>query len=136
MEDKPMPEVAQEEKALPASGIEENTVVIGGKRIEIKPTLMRYMRNRTAEFYHVLEIYPLPDILATKRGIIDERRDGDKCLMDWLVAVTNDEELIRDHYDELDADVIMRLLEIFKRINHIQEKEEAAKNRQAAGKVV
>ena len=97
---------------------------------------MRYMRNRTAEFYHILEIYPLPDILATKRGVIDEKRDGDKCLMDWLIAVTNDEELIRAHYDELDADVIMRMLEIFKRINKITEKEEAAKNRQTAGKVV
>ena len=110
--------------------------MIGGKLVEIKPTLMRYMRNRTAEFSHNLEIYPLPDILATKRGVIDEKRDGDKCLMDWLIAVTNDEELIRAHYDELDADVIMRMLEIFKRINKITEKEEAAKNRQTAGKVV
>lgn len=136
IENKELPDAAQEEKEMPVSGIEENTVIIGGKRIEIKPTLLRYMRNRTAEFYHILDVYPLPDILATKAGVIDEKRDGDKCLMDWLIAVTNDEKLIREHYDDMDADVIMRMLEIFKRINRIKEKEDEAKNRQAAGKVV
>ncbi|MDO4357278.1 MAG: hypothetical protein Q4E13_12300 [Clostridia bacterium] len=63
-------------------------------------------------------------------------RDGDKCLLDWLVAVTNDAELIRAHYDELSTEDVMKMLEIFKRVNKITEKENALKNRETTGKVV
>ena len=111
-------------------------MVIGGTSVEIKPTLLKYMRNRTAEFYRVLDIYPLTDILATGAGILDQTRDGDKCLLDWLIAVTNDAELVRKHYDELSTEDIMKMLEIFKRVNKITEKENALKNRETTGKVV
>lgn len=38
-------------KKFPAVGNPENTVTIGGKLIEIKPTKLKYQRNRTALFY-------------------------------------------------------------------------------------
>ena len=45
------------------------------------------MRNRTAAFYRILEVYPLSDILAMEAGAFDDERDGDKAVMDWLIAV-------------------------------------------------
>lgn len=59
-------------------------------------------------------------------------RDGDKAVYDWLVAVTDDEDMIRSHYDGMDTDTIERLLVIFKRVNKIDEKEVRQKKLQAA----
>ena len=129
-----VPDTKQKKPELPAVGIPENTVTIGGKLIEIKPMKMIYQRNRTAVFYHVLELYPLPDILAmqpdprTGKSPWGDERDGDKAMLDWLVAVTDDEELIREHYDEIDTDTIYRMLAIFRRVNKIDEKEAKLKN--------
>ena len=103
---------------------------IGGKQIEIKPMKLIYQRNRTAVFYHVLDSYPLPDILAMDNPFQDGR-DGDKALFDWLVAATDDEELITEHYNEIDSGTIYKILEIFRRVNKIDEMEERAKNVEA-----
>ena len=55
-------------------------------------------------------------------------RDGDKALMDWLIAVIDDEQLIVDNYNEMDTETIEKILAIFKRVNKIDEKEEKQKN--------
>ena len=129
---KPTPSTAQKKRELPAVGKPENTVTIGGKLVEIKPMRLEYQRNRTASFYHVLELYPLPDILAMENPFGDGR-DGDKALCDWLVAVTDDEELIRENLDSIDTDTIYQMLAIFKRINRISEMEEKLKNARTPG---
>lgn len=136
MELKDLPESGMAEKELPKNGKEENIVVFGDEAVEIKPTKLLYMRNRTAEFYRILDTYPLPDILSTEKGMFGDNRDGDKCVLDWLIAVTDDEKLVRRHYNEIDAGTIDRLLEIFKRLNKIQEKEDKLKNLTTPGKVV
>ena len=56
-------------------------------------------------------------------GMFGEGRDGDKAVLDWLIAATDDEELILAHYDSLDTEVVERILSIFKRVNRITEKE-------------
>lgn len=61
-------------------------------------------------------------------GAFGDERDGDKAVMDWLIAVTDDEELITAHYDSLDTGVIEQLLSIFRRVNRIEEKEAKQKN--------
>ena len=129
----PVPEENKMKEELPQVGVPENTVVIGGKLIEIKPTKLKYQRNRTAVFYHILEMYPLSDILAMGPKSFGDGLDGDKKLYDWLVAVTDDEELIRENYDEIDSKVIYQLLEIFRRINKISEMEEKLKNAKTPG---
>ena len=48
---KDLPQPVIKTKELPAVGNPENTVTIGGKLIEIKPTKLKYQRNRTALFY-------------------------------------------------------------------------------------
>ena len=116
---KPLPAPEQTDKGLPQ---------IGDQLIEIKPTKLKYQRNRTAAFYRMLELYPLADILAMEAGAFGDDRDGDKALMDWLIAVTDDERLILDHYNELDTGVIEQLLQIFRRVNHMDEKEQKQKN--------
>lgn len=98
--------------------------------MEIKPTKLRYQRNRTAAFYKILEIYPIADILAMEAGAFGDDRDGDKALMDWLIAATGDEKLVTEHYDEMDTDTIEQLLSIFRRVNRIDEKEQKQKNLQ------
>lgn len=92
------------------------------------------MRNRTAAFYRILEIYPLADILAMETGVFDDARDGDKAVYDWLVAVTDDEKLIRKHYDTLDTATIDKLLIIYRRVNKIDDKENLLKNLLPTGK--
>ena len=132
-EEKPAPNAGMETKELPKVGNPENTVIIGGKLIEIKPTKLKYQRNRTAVFYHILELYPLSDILAMGPKSFGDGLDGDKKLYDWLVAVTDDEDLIREHYDDIDSDTIYRMLEIFRRVNKISEMEEKLKNAKTPG---
>ena len=131
-EEKEVPDTKPAPKELPPVENPENTVTIGGQLIEIKPMKLLYQRNRTAAFYHILEMYPLPDVFAMSNPFKDGR-DGDKCICDWLVAVTDNEELIREHLDEIDSDTIYRMLAIFKRINKITEMEEKLKNAEAPG---
>ena len=126
-----MPDPEIKVKDLPQVGNPENTVIIGGELIEIKPTKLIYQRNRTAVFYHALELYPLPDLLAMdpgKNDMFGDGRDGDKALLDWLVAATDREELMREHYNEIDTDTVYRILEIFRRVNKIDEREAKLKN--------
>lgn len=125
---KELPEAQQPEKALPQVGSPENSIVIGDRLIEIKPTKLRYQRNRTAAFYKMLELYPLADILAMEAGAFGDDRDGDKAVMDWLIAVFDDEALVLEHYDSMDTGTIEQLLEIFRRVNRIDEKEQKQKN--------
>lgn len=127
LEKKELPEGGVKKKDLPQVGSPENTVMIGGKLIEIKPMKMKYVRNRTAAFRHILEAYPLSDILAMENTFGDGR-DGDKALFDWLVAVTDDEKLISENYDEMDTDTIYRMLAIHRRIDKIDEMEAKLKN--------
>lgn len=138
-EQKPVPEVTEDNKPLPQVGKPENTVVIGGHIIEIKPTMVKHHRNRTAAFYKVLDCYPLPDIYAmSKEAIGDPVRDGDKCIFDWLLAALDHssregvaEQVLKDHYLEMDSGTIEKILAIFKRVNKIEEKEANLKKQQA-----
>jgi len=125
---KELPEAQQTEKVLPQVGSPENSIVIGDRLIEIKPTKLRYQRNRTAAFYKMLELYPLADILAMEAGAFGDDRDGDKAVMDWLIAVFDNEALVLEHYDSMDTGTVEQLLEIFRRVNRIDEKEQKQKN--------
>ena len=127
LEKKDLPEGGVKKKDLPQVGSPENTVMIGGKLIEIKPMKMKYVRNRTAAFRHILEAYPLSDILAMENTFGDGR-DGDKALFDWLVAVTDNEQLISENYDEMDTDTIYRMLAIHRRVDKVDEMEAKLKN--------
>lgn len=126
--EKELPGTEMKKKETPMVGNPENTVMIGGKPIEIKPTKLKYQRNRTATFYRALEIYPLIDILAMEAGAFGDDRDGDKALMDWLIAATDNEELIIEHYNDMDTETIEKILSIFRRVNRIDEKDEKIKN--------
>lgn len=129
---KPLPKKTPAKEKKPETGIVENKVVIGGETVEIKPTKLKYHRNRTAVFYRMLEVYALPDLLAMDINLGDGR-DSDKALMDWLIAVTDDEDLILRHYDEIDSETVEKMMEIFKRVNHIDEKDEKRKNLEVKG---
>ena len=131
---KAIPEPDMMERAMPQVGIPENTVMIGGKPIEIKPTKLKYQRNKTALFYRILELYPLPDVLAMEQGTFGDDRDGDKALMDWLISVTDDKALIRAHYNDIDTQTVENLLSIFRRLNRIDEKEAKQKKAEAERK--
>ena len=61
-------------------------------------------------------------------GSFGDERDGDKAVMDWLIAATDDEQLIIDNYDEMSTDTIEKILSIFRRVNKIDEKEANRKN--------
>lgn len=128
MEEKKIPEAKMMPKELPKTGNPENTVLIGGQQIEIKPTKLKYQRNRTAAFYKILDLYPLTDILAMEAGSFGDERDGDKATMDWLIAATDNEQLIVDNYDAMDTGTIEKILSIFRRVNRIDEKEQKIKN--------
>lgn len=61
-------------------------------------------------------------------GSFGDERDGDKAVMDWLIAVFDDEQLVIDNYDNMDTATIEKILSIFLRVNKIDEKEEKLKN--------
>lgn len=125
---KDLPDAKQSKKAMPELKNPENSIKIGDTLVEIKPTKLKYQRNRTASFYKILELYPLTEVLAMQEGTFGDERDGDKAVMDWLIAVFDDEKLVMENYDEMDTGMIEKLLIIFKRVNQIDEKEEKLKN--------
>lgn len=116
------------EKKLPGVGNPENTVMIGGMPVEIKPTKLKYHRNNVAAFYKIVDMVPLPDILSMNENAFGDGRDGDKALMDWLIAVFDDEQLVVENYNEMDTGTIEKILAIFRRVNKIDEKEDKQKN--------
>lgn len=127
---------ASEESVLnrepPETIPKENCVKIGDELIEIKPTKLKYFRNNMAASYSVLKIVPLNELLTYGKGVIDEKRDADQLLFDFLVAVFDDVSIVRDHYEDMTADDVEQILKIFGRLNHIDEKEEQQrKNREA-----
>lgn len=130
---KETPEVTTKLKKIPVKGVPENMIMLGGKMIEIKPTKLKYQRDRTAVFYRILELYPLIDILGMDDTSFGDGRDGDKALFDWLIAVTDDPDLITECYDEIDTDTVEKLMSIFRRVNKIDEKEAKLKNALAPG---
>ena len=130
-----IPEVSPEKAEKPSDVIEENCVTIGDKKIELKPTKLKYFRNKAASAYGIIKAVPLHELLTYGKGVIDETRDADQLLYDFLVAAFDDSFFVRSNYDELDADTIDKIVQIFGRINHIEQKEEAArKNKEAQAK--
>lgn len=134
---KPVPEVTETTSTLPKPTIKKmatpkigdpkNVVQFGDVEIELKPTKIKYQRDRTAAFYRMLKQMPLIDILALQDGILDPERSSDKMLFDWLIAVTDDPKLVTANYDKLDTESIYKILEIFCRLNHIPEDEKKQK---------
>ena len=130
--DKTMPEESKLTKEDPEIIPKENCIAIDGKEIEIKPTKLKYFRNKMASAYGVLKIVPLNELLAYGKGVIDEKRDADQLLFDFLVAVFDDPNFVKLHYDDMTADDVEKIFKIFGRLNHIDEKEEQQrKNREA-----
>ena len=126
------PEETPPKTEMPSDLKLENCVEIDGQKIEIKPTKLKYFRNKGASAYGIIKAVPIHELLTYGKGVIDAERDSDQLLYDFLVSVFDDSAFVRDHYDEMDADQVEQILKIFGRINHIDEKEEAArKNREA-----
>lgn len=130
MPTKELPEVNVTEKELPKTGNAENTVIIGDTLVEIKPTKLKYLRNGTANLYRALDKMPLTQLMALPKGAFGagDDRDGDKAVMDWLIAVTDNEQLIVDNYNDMDCATVYRIVEIFKRVNQFLKREEELKN--------
>ena len=129
MKAKAVPEAAVKEKEKPIVGIPENTIIVAGKPIEIKPTKLKYIRNGTANLYRLIKNVSIIDILSIPAGSFgeDDERDGDKAVMDFLIAALDDEQFVVDHYDDFDAEQLIRIVEIFERINKFP-KEDNSKN--------
>ena len=126
------PDPSPKKEEMPSDLNEENCVTIDGKKVEIKPTKLKYFRNKAASAYGIIKVVPLHELLTYDKGVIDKTRDADQLLYDFLVAVFDDSTFVRNHYDNLDADTVEQIVKIFGRINHIDEKEEAArKNKEA-----
>lgn len=127
-----VPDISPKKEEMPSDYLEENCVMIGGKKIEIKPTKLKYFRNKAASAFAIIKAVPLHELLTYGKGVLDEKRDADQLLYDFLVAAFDDSELVKNNYDEIDADTVDRICKIFGRLNHIDEKQEAArKNKEA-----
>lgn len=124
---KQIPSIDMQNRSAPIMGNPENSVMIGDRLIEIKPTKLKYQRNGAALFYRMLELYPLADLLTFGPEVFGTGRDGDKAVFDFLISATDDPELIAENYDELDTGTVEKILMIFKRVNKIDEKEEKQK---------
>lgn len=124
-----------ENKEVPSGLKEENCIEFNGQKIEIKPTKLKYFRNKAAAGYGVIKAVPIHTLLTYDKGVIDEERDADHVLFDFLVAAFDDSTFVRDNYDNFTPELIDNIVKIFGRINNIEEKEEQArKNREAQAK--
>ena len=131
------PEVSPKKEEMPSDMKEENCVTVCGIKVEIKPTLVKYFRNKTAGAYSYLQKVPLTEIFKfpDEAFIREGYKSADQMLYDFLVAAFDDSEFVRDHYDEMTADDVEQIVRIFGRINHIDEKDEnQRKNREAQAK--
>lgn len=122
-----VPDKTEDQKAMTRKINSQNMIIVNGKEIEIKPTRMRYFRNRTASIYTILKKLPLYEFLSYDKGVFDETKDSDQLLYDFMVAVFDDEAFVRKEYDNFDAENFEQILKIFGRINHIDQREEAAR---------
>ena len=126
------PEPTPEKEEKPSEFLEENCVMVGEHKVEIKPTKLKYFRNKAASAYNVIKSVPLHELMVVGKGVFDEKRDADQLMFDFLVSAFDDAEFVKENYDNFDADNIERVVKIFGRLNHIDEKEEAIrKNREA-----
>ena len=126
------PDPSQPKTELPPDVDPENCIIIGGKVFELKPTKLKYFRNKAASGYGIIKSVPIQELLSIGKGVIDEKRDADQLLFDFLIAAFDDPDFIKDNYDEMTADDVEKVVKIFGRLNHIDEKEEQArKNREA-----
>ena len=122
----PVPEPTPMTAPMPDTMKAENVITLGTLRVEIKPTKLKYFRNRMASAYALLKAIPLNDFLAFKKGTFDDKRSSDQILFDFLVAVFDDASLVTQYYDDLTSDDLEKIINIFGRVNHIEEKEEKA----------
>lgn len=126
------PSVSEMNKEMPSNVNIENCVEIDGKLYEIKPTKLKYFRNKMAAAYNVIKAIPLSEFLTYDKGVIDPEKDADQILYDYLVAAFDDPDFVHEHYEDMTADDVEKVINIFGRLNHIEEKEEKArKNREA-----
>jgi len=124
-----------EEKEMPSPVPEKDCVTIVDQKIQIKPTKLRYFRNKAASGYGLIKAIPLTELFTYEKGVLDKDRDADQLMFDFLVSAFDDVDFVEKNYDEFDAENIDQIVKIFGRLNHIDEKEEAArKNREAQAK--
>ena len=126
------PEESQTKEEIPSGLIEENCVIVDGNKIEIKPTKLKYFRNKAASGDGIIKAVPIHELFTYDKGTLDPNRDADQLVYDFLVSAFNDSGFVRDNYNEMDAEMLDRVCKIFGRLNHIDEKEEQMrKNRDA-----
>lgn len=129
---KEQPEVSEMNREMPSKVNTENCVEIDGELYEIKPTKLKYFRNKMAGAYSVIKAVPLNELLTYDKGILDPEKDADQILFDFLVAAFDDADFVTEHYEDMTADDIEKVVAIFGRLNHIDEKaEQARKNKEA-----
>lgn len=127
------PEETLKEKELPPDYNPLNTVFIGNTPVEIKSTLLGYFRNGATAGYSYLKNIPLNTLAVLQKGVLDPERSGDQLIFDFLVAVFDSLTFVKRNYNNITAENIDKILEIFGRINGIEKREEEArKNREAA----
>lgn len=129
-EPKQLPETQSVQLAAPSVQDKSNCVVLNGKSYEILPTRTKYFRTQWANGHVLLKHYTLSEIFA----LTQERDgiDGDEAIYKFLVAVFDNEDLVKEVYDELDSEMLYRICDIFRRVNKIDEIEEHQKNLMAA----
>lgn len=131
VEETALPGESVESPPLPPANNPDNMFVCDGVEMEIKPTRLYYQRNGVAAFYRVLKTFPLPYIFQLPDDYFDAKRTPTKCLMDWVSAVVDNPDFTKKHFDNMTSADIYRLLELFLRLNKIEEMEQQVKNLEA-----
>ena len=130
-----IPKESPEKTEKPSDVLGENCVKVGDRIIEIKPTKLKYFRNKAASAYGVIKVVPIHELMTYDAGVLDQTRDADTLLYDFLVAAFDDPVIVKENYNEFDVETIERIIKIFGRLNHIDEKQEAIrKNKEAQAK--
>lgn len=122
-------------RKIPDTVPEKFRAKVGDEEREIKATKLKYFRSGTVGIYKFLRIIPLNEFISYESGVFDPEKSADQLLFEFLVAVFDDEEFVKRNYDEFNADDIEKFVKAFGELNHLDEKEEAAKAKNSAAQV-
>ena len=126
-----IPEPFPEKSEVPSDLPEEDCVTFKEKKIQIKPTKLKYFRNKAASCYNLVKAIPLFEFLTYDKGVFDPNRSADELLFNFLVSAFDDSSFVTLNYDEFDAAMVDRIVKILGRLNGVDDKEAERKNREA-----
>lgn len=101
--------------------LREDEVIIKGEKVRIKPTKVRYLiGDRQYLNYTIIE----------KEGLLETLKyvNGYDILKSTLVAIFDNEEYVNSIIEDIDVELLEKIIKISKKVTRVKDEEEDLKN--------